>query len=113
MKKQTKKSNQKLLNQFKNKSIQIPLEIQLYNIINFIPAPIDSDISMTLFPSNELVEILNKCKNDKDLIHYNRQKEYILTQVSGYRETQVDISVIFCILSSEIIVEIFILKQKN
>ena len=97
-----------LLTQFKNKLIQIPLEIQLYNIINFIPAPIDSDISMTLFPSNELVEILNKCKNDRDLIHYNRQKEYILTQVSGYRETQVDISVIFCILSSDIIIEIFI-----
>ena len=97
-----------LLNQFKNKLIQIPLEIQLYNIINFIPSPIDSDISMTLFPSNELAEIVNKCKTDNELIHFNRQKEYILTQVSGYRETQVDISVIFCILSSDIIIEIFI-----
>lgn len=97
-----------LLNQFKNKSIQIPLEIQLYNIINFIPAPINYDLSMTLFPSNELSHIILKCKSDKDLIHFGGQKEYILPQVSGYRDTQVDISVIFCILSSDIIIEIFI-----
>ena len=97
-----------LLSQFKNKFIQIPLEIQLYNIINFTPAPIDSDISITLFPLNELAEIVAKCKTDGELIHLNRQKEYILTQLSGYRETEVDISVIFCILSSEIIIEIFI-----
>ena len=97
-----------LLSQFKNKSIQIPLEIQLYNIINFIPAPINNDISMTLFPMNELSELVQKCNKDTDLIHFNRQKEYILSQVSGYRDIEVDISVIFCILSSDIIIEIFI-----
>lgn len=97
-----------LLSQFRNKLIQIPLEIQLYNIVNFIPAPINSDISMTLFPSNELYEIVTKCCNDNELIHSIRQKEYKLTQLSGYRDTEVDISVIFCILSSDIIIEIFI-----
>jgi hypothetical protein len=97
-----------LLNQFKNKSLQIPIEIQLYNIINFINAPIDSGIIMTLFPSNELSEIVSKCTNNKELIELNRQEKYELNQLSGYRETEVDISVIFCILNSEIIIEIFI-----
>lgn len=63
-----------LLNQFKNKSLQIPIEIQLYNIINFINAPIDSGIIMTLFPSNELSEIVSKCTNNKELIELNRQE---------------------------------------
>ena len=96
------------LHQFKNKLLEIPLEIHLYNIINFIPAPIYSDISMTLFPLNDLGEIGIKCKNNSDLIHYNHQKEYKLSQLSGYRDLEIDISVIFCILSSDIIVEIFI-----
>ena len=97
-----------LLNQFKNKLLQIPIEIQLYNIINFIPAPVNFDISMTLFPQNELSEIVAKCLCDKQLIQLNRQKEYKLTQLSGYRDTEVDISVIFCILTSDIIIEIFV-----
>ena len=96
------------LHQFKNKLLQIPLEIHIYNIINFVPAPVDSDLSMTLFPLNDLNEISIKCQTDNDLIHYHNQKEYKLPQLSGYRDAEVDISVIFCILSSEIIVEIFI-----
>ena len=82
------------LHQFKNKLLEIPLEIHLYNIINFIPAPIYSDISMTLFPLNDLGEIGIKCKNNSDLIHYNHQKEYKLSQLSGYRDLEIDISVI-------------------
>ena len=97
-----------ILNQFKNKLVQIPIEIQLYNIINFIPAPIEFDISMTLFPLNELSEISAKCLSDKQLITLNRQKEYKLSQLSGYRDTEVDISVIFCLLNSDIIIEVFI-----
>ena len=97
-----------ILNQFKNKLLQIPIEIQLYNIINFIPAPVDYDISMTLFPFNELSEISAKCLEDKQLIHLDRQREYRLSQLSGYRDTEVDISAIFCILNSDIIIEIFI-----
>ena len=97
-----------ILNQFKNKLIQVPLEIQLYNIINFIPAPVEFDLCMTLFPLNELSEIAVKCLSDKQLIELNRQKEYKLPQLSGYRDTEVDISVIFCILTSDIIIEIFV-----
>ena len=97
-----------ILNQFKNKLVQIPIEIQLYNIINFIPAPIEFDISMTLFPLNELSEISAKCLSDKQLITLNRQKEYKLSQLSGYRDTEVDISVIFCLLNADIIIEVFI-----
>ena len=63
---------------------------------------------MTLFPLNELSEIAAKCLSDKQLIALNRQKEYKLPQLSGYRDTEVDISVIFCLLNSDIIIEIFI-----
>ena len=99
---------QDILSQFKNKFLQIPIEIHLYNIINFIPAPINSDIIMTLFPLNDLSEISAKCTTDKQLIELNRQKQYTLNKLSGYRDPEVDISVIFCILSSDIIIEIFI-----
>ena len=97
-----------ILSQFKNKFLQIPIEIHLYNIVNFIPAPVDSDILMTLFPLNDLSEISMKCNTDIQLIELNRQKQYKLSKLSGYRDTEVDISVIFCILSSDIIIEIFI-----
>ena len=93
-----------ILSQFKNKFLQIPIEIHLYNIVNFIPAPVDSDILMTLFPLNDLSEISMKCNTDIQLIELNRQKQYKLSKLSGYRDTEVDISVIFFFFFSDIII---------
>ena len=64
-------------NQFKNKLLQIPIEIQLYNIINFIPAPVNEQLNITFFPSNELSEI-TRCESDSNLINLIGNKFIIL-----------------------------------
>ena len=94
-------------NQFKNKLLQIPIEIQLYNIINFIPAPVNEQLNITFFPSNELSEI-TRCESDSNLINLNRQQIYNLSQLSGYRQSEINISVIFCILPVDIIIQTYI-----
>ena len=93
--------------QFRNKNLQIPLEIQLYNIINFIPAPVNEKLNITFFPLNELADIL-RCKSDLDFLHLNRQEIYNLNQLSGYRNSEIDISVILCVLPVDIIIQVYL-----
>ena len=93
--------------QFKHKLVQIPIEIQLYNIVNFIPAPVNNKLSITFFPSNELSDI-SRCENDINFINLNRQQIYSLNQLSGYRQLDFDISVIFCVLPVDIIIETYL-----
>ena len=94
-------------NQFRNKLVQIPIEIQIYNIINFIPAPVNSKINITFFPSNELSDI-SRCENDFNFINLNRQQIYNLNQLSGYRHSDFDISAIFCVLPVDIIIQVYL-----
>ena len=96
-----------LENQFKNKYLQIPIEIQLYNIINFIPSPINEKLNISFFPSYELSDI-SKCESDLDFIHLNKQQIYNLNQLSGYRQSEIDISIIFCVLPVDIIIQAYI-----
>ena len=96
-----------LYNNFKNDLIEIPLEIQLYNIVNFTPAPVNEKINYTFFPSSELFEI-TKCESDKDLINLNNQKIYSLNQLSGYRQSEIDFSVIFNVLPLNLIIQIYL-----
>ena len=96
-----------LENQFKNKLLQIPIEIQLYNIINFIPAPVNESLNITFFPLNELSQI-EKCKSEIDFINLNNQQNYKFNQLSGYRDIELDITTIFKILPVDVIIEAFI-----
>ena len=100
--------NELLFHQFKNKLVQIPIEIQLYNIINFIPAPVNEELIITFFPSNELSNITNRCNSDNDLIGLNNQQVYKLNQLSGYRQSEIDMSVIFFILPVDIIIQAYL-----
>ena len=96
-----------LENQFRNKLLQIPIEIQLYNIINFIPAPVNEKLNITFFPSNELSEIA-RCKSDLDLINLNRQQIYNFNKLSGYRQSEINMSAIFCVLPIDVIIQTYI-----
>ena len=40
-----------------NQQLQIPIEIQIYNIINFVPASIDTGLKMTLIPKLEYLKL--------------------------------------------------------
>ena len=90
-----------------NDNLQIPIEIQLYNIVNFVPAPVNSNIKMTLIPGEELFEI-NKIKDNEDFFKSKNQEKYFLDQLSGYRCSDINFSEIFSVLSVETIVEVYL-----
>ena len=90
---------------FRSNNIQIPIELQLYNIINYIPVPFDKRLDMTLFPFYELC-IINNCQNNEEFISLDNQKICSLFPNYGYNKPQLNISEIFDIISIEIIVEI-------
>ena len=87
--------------------LQIPIEILLFNIVNFVPAPVNSCMKMTLIPGEELFEI-NKCKNEEEFFNLEKQEKYYLDQLSGYRFSDINFSELFSVLSVEKIVEVYL-----
>ena len=93
-------------NLFHSNNIQIPIELQLYNIVNYIPIPIGKRLDTSLFPFYELFTI-NKCKCNEELISLDNQKIYSLTQIKGYNKPQINISELFELIPIEVIIEIY------
>ena len=93
-------------NQFKNGLLEIPIEIQLYNIINFVPAPINEKLNIEFFPSYDSSKINGD--SGKDCYNLFEQKFYNLEHLSGYRYSEIDFSVIFYILPLDIIVQVYL-----
>ena len=87
--------------------LEIPIEIQIYNIVNFIPAPIYSSMKMTLIQSEELF-VINKFKNSEEFINLNKQEKYFLEQLSGYRCSDINFSELFSVLSVDTILEVYL-----
>ena len=94
-------------NQFKNENIQIPIEIQLYNIIHFISAPINNQYEITFFLSNNLFDV-SSYKSDEDFINLKNQQKYHLNQLSGYRYSEIDMSLVLHLLPVDVIIETYI-----
>ena len=63
--------SQELLKLFSN-PIDIPIEILLYNLVNFIPSPISYSLNITFFPNYQLMFLDSSLKNKKE------QEEIIL-----------------------------------
>ena len=93
----------------KNIYFEIPLEIQLYNIINYTPSPICSDLQLDLLANIDLVSLK---KSDKELAVYQKVKDgekgekvnlvipndnnnITLSQLSGYPYFDIDLSFLF------------------
>ena len=98
---------QEVYNLFHSNNIQIPIELQLYNIVNYIPIPIGKRLDTTLFPFYDLFTI-NKCKCNEEFISLDNQKIISLSQFKGYNKPQINISEIFELLPIETIVEIYL-----
>ena len=89
----------------KNLYFEIPLEIQLYNIINFTPSPINCDFQLELLANIDLVSLKNKTsqdlcvyiKNKEDTIENksNDNRGITLLQLSGYPFFDIDLSYLF------------------
>ena len=91
----------------KNKQLQIPIEIQIYNIINFTPAPIDMGLKMTLIPKQDLNRIITY-KNQDDFFNSDEQQKYYAAQLNGYRTTEINFCVLLSILPINAIVETYL-----
>ena len=94
-------------NLFYSNNIQIPIELQLYNIINYIPVPIGKRIDMTLFPFYEL-SYINKCQCNEEFISLDEQKIYSLERIKGYNEPELNIKELFEVINIELLIETYI-----
>lgn len=77
-----------LYNLLVNNSCKIPFEILVYNIVNFIPSPINSNMQLYLFWDNKKIE---------------------LNQLTGYPNIDFDLYEIFNYLPLNLILEIYII----
>ena len=94
-------------NLFYSNNIQIPIELQLYNIVNYIPVPIGKRLDMTLFPFYEL-NVINKCQFNEEFISLDDQKIYSLERIKGYNEPEINIGEIFEVINIESFIETYI-----
>ena len=92
---------------YSNDQIQIPIEIQLYNIVNYVPAPVNSNMKMILFPGEDLFEI-NKCNNQKEFFNLKNHVKYDLAQLSGYRYSDINYYELFSVLPVDTIIEVYL-----
>ena len=86
---------------------EIPLEILVYNIVNFIPCPLNNKIELSLFPDNDLSSI----KKIKDFDEYKKNENnnfLYLEQLGGYKHSDINFCKIFLIFSPEMIVQIYL-----
>ena len=93
--------------QFFLPEIEIPLEIQIYNILNFIPMSIYSKESFIFFCYHTLSEY-SLTNNHNEFLVLPNQKKYNIQQISGYPFYDIHISKIFTLLPYNQITEIFL-----
>ena len=104
--------SQNIIYRIKNNiNFEIPLEIQIYNIVNFTPCPIICDLQFDLLvnsdllniKSNNIAEIIKKEKVKKDIKNadeniqkkQNEINSITLLQLSGYPYFDIDLSFLF------------------
>ena len=91
--------------QFLRDNIEIPLEIQIYNIINFTPCPVNSNLEISLLALNGVLD----CKNEeefKNLVNSNKNNVINLEQLGAYRHSEINFGKIFQIVSPELLIRI-------
>ena len=88
---------------FKSPKVQIPLEVQIYNIVNQTPCPNDCKFQLCLFPYQEFnIQKLNSINFFKNV------KWLTVDGISGYSQNQINLGLIFYLFNLETIIEIFL-----
>lgn len=95
-----------IYNLFISSSIEIPIEIQIYNIVNFIPSPIHSPINYILFPKDNLNEYANI--NETEFLNLQNQKIINIEQLRMYPYFDYNLCEIFRILPYQVLSELFL-----
>jgi len=94
--------------QYLSDKIEIPIEIQIYNIVNFIPCPLDNKLELSIFPPNELSSII-KCKDFNEYKKLNDSNNYLfLEQLGGYNHSEINFCKILEILTPEVITQVYL-----
>ena len=96
---------------FKINNQEIPLEIMLYNIINFTPSPINHEIFISLFPNKELISYekeVQKQENEKSKDENKLKNKSNLNQLSGYPYLHFNLTEIFKIVSIHNIIKLIV-----
>ena len=91
---------------FYSNSIEIPIEIQIYNILNFIPAPIHSNINYFLFQDYNLEKYINK--SEEEFINLPNNKIYNSNQLRMYPLYDCNLCEIFKLLPYDIIGQLYL-----
>ena len=100
---------------FKINNQEIPLEIMLYNIINFIPSPINHEMLISLFPNKDLISYEKEVQKKKDETTKNpnhksneKNENGNFNQLSGYPFFHFKLQEIFKIVSIHNIIKLII-----
>lgn len=97
-----------LLNFFKNKT-EIPIEILLYNLLNFIPSPINFPLKISPLPYKDISTYTNFRTSVTELKSQTiNTQSYSISQLLGYPVLNFNLSDIFNILNINLVVEILI-----
>ena len=89
--------------EFNNKKVQIPLEVQISNIINQTPPPNNCNLQLCLFPYQEFNEQILNSNN-----FFNKTKNVMISCLSGYNQNQINIGWIFYQFDLNLLTEVFI-----
>ena len=95
---------QKLHEQFLKDNIEIPLEIQIYNLVNFIPSPINNDFNLSAILSTSLSSI-KKYNNSEE---YKVDDPMLLEQLTGYKHSEINFCKILDVLPPQIILQVYL-----
>ena len=99
---------------FTNSSLDIPMEVQLYNIINYVPAPVFNTLNLSLFSYYD-INFYNTYKNDEEILSKPLQKKITLPYLTGFPYFDIDIRFILNIFNIDLLIKLFIfsfLEQK-
>lgn len=92
--------------QFLSDKVEVPIELQIYNMVNFVPCPLNNNLNLSLFPIE--LSNLKKCTKEEDYIKLDKNLIF-MEQVGGYKHIELNFCKILEILSPEIITQMYLL----
>ena len=94
--------------QFLRDNIEIPLEIQIYNIVNFLPCPLNNKLELSIFALNGVLNC-KTIEEFKNLGKNIKNNSLFLDQLGAYKHPEINFGKIFEICSPELIIRILFL----
>jgi len=90
-----------LYQQFLREDNEIPLEIQIYNIVNYLPCPLNSKVELSIYAKNNVLNI-------KTFDEFKKNNIIFLEQLGAYKHSELNFCKIFEICTPEFIIQILL-----